>query len=166
MVANSKALLVTSKALPIKHRITYDKAMLSTSQRMAEKLKEALAAKGLSQTAFAALCGASKQTVQSWVKTGRVDKKHLPKFVEILGYPLTWWLDAEVRGATTVYIGALPHANEPAATYHHSADWPFLSVSKPEYAQLTERQKGLVEGYIQGLLNEAPPAKSHGTGSR
>ena len=62
---------------------------------MAEKLKQALKTKGMSQVAFATACGVSKQAVQSWIKTGRIDKKHLPKFVEVLGLPLGWWLEVE-----------------------------------------------------------------------
>jgi len=43
---------------------------------------------------IAKACGASKQAVQGWIKTGRIDKKHLPKLAELTKLPLEWWLDS------------------------------------------------------------------------
>ena len=165
MDANSKALLVQGKALADPYFEPYSKAMLSTSERMADKLKAALASRGMSQVAFAEKCGVSKQAVQSWVKTGRVDKKHLPKFVEVLGYPLEWWLDPD---ATTNDSHRSPpppahHVKEQEPTPYSLSSWPFISISPSEYACLTERQMGSVEGYVRALLNESAPAKRNGT---
>lgn len=182
MGCDSKALLAHSKALADRAGETYDKAMLSTSERMAEKLKQALRAKGMSQSAFAAACGATKQAVQSWVKTGRIDKKHLPKFVEVLEYPLEWWLSEDTnppdvpaqakshtRLPTSPAFGAIATGAAKAPTCEQSTpsygggNWPFATISQPDYAHLTDRQKGMVEGYIKGLLSEVLPSKRNGT---
>lgn len=143
----------------------YDKAMLSTSERMAQKLKQALSTRGLSQVAFAEACGVSKQAVQSWIKTGRVDKKHLPKFVEVLNYPLGWWLSTEEASSS------YPPAPAPTKIIATDSDakpiagtpWPFFSISQSEYRQLSDRQMGMVEGYVRALLTEAASAKRNGT---
>lgn len=165
MAADSKALLVQSKALADTAPATYDEAMLSTSERMAEKLKQALKTKGMSQVAFATACGVSKQAVQSWIKTGRIDKKHLPKFVEVLGLPLNWWLGAE---ASTYPPAAM--AIEPAniitdtdTPSYALSKWPFTSISPSEYNRLSDRQTGMVEGYIRALLMDAESSKRNGT---
>lgn len=155
---DSKALLAHSKALADRPCNAYDKAMLSTSERMAEKLKTALNTKGMGQKAFAEACGVSKQAAQSWVKTGRVDKKHLPKFIEIFGYPLEWWLDTNESTSPP----SIQACETDRAKYKLNV-WPFTSISQRDYSQLSERQMGMVEGFIKGLLHEAPPAKSNGT---
>lgn len=43
---------------------------------------------------IAKACSVSKQAVQGWIKTGRIDKKHLPKLAELTKLPLEWWLDS------------------------------------------------------------------------
>lgn len=69
--------------------------MLSTSQRLAEKLEEAIRESQLKQTDIAIACGVTKQAVQGWLKTGRIAKNHLPKLADITGRPLAWWLAGE-----------------------------------------------------------------------
>lgn len=131
--------------------------MLTTSARMAQKLKAALAEKGLSQVELARMCGASKQAVQSWVKTGRIDKSHLPKFVEIFGRPLEWWLDTDENTSTTARLIESSNIN------NQFNKWPFSSINQKEYAQLSERQMGMVEGYIRAMLQERIEVKRNGT---
>ena len=132
---------------------------------MAEKLKRALQTRGMSQAVFAERCKVSKQAVQGWLKTGRVDKKHLQTFVSVLGYPLEWWLGASTDDAAAPPTSSPAHvAREPAPIqYSTTTTWPFASINGAEYGRLSERQKGMVEGYIKGLLDEAPPAKRNGT---
>ena len=69
--------------------------MLSTSQRLAGKLDEAIRESNLKQTDIATACGVTKQAVQGWLKTGRIAKNHLPKLADITGRPLAWWLAGE-----------------------------------------------------------------------
>lgn len=68
--------------------------MLSTSETIRAKLVEVLESSSLRQSDIAAACGVSKQAVQGWVKTGRIDKKHLPNLATASGRPLEWWLDS------------------------------------------------------------------------
>lgn len=68
--------------------------MLSTSEIIRAKLAEVLETSPLRQSDIAAACGVSKQAVQGWVRTGRIDKKHLPSLAAASGRPLEWWLDS------------------------------------------------------------------------
>ena len=67
--------------------------MLTTSERMAQKLAEAIAGAKLRQSDVAQACGVTKQAVQGWLKTGRIDKKHLATLAQLTNHPLTWWFD-------------------------------------------------------------------------
>ncbi len=132
--------------------------MLSTSAKMAQKLGQALEESGLTQTALAERCGVSKQAVQGWLKTGRIDKGRLAKLVDATGKPLTWWLDAEpTHQATNIVSDSLSD--------YKASRWPFTTISQHDYKRLNERQMGMVEGYIKGLLSEVMPAKRTGTNS-
>lgn len=73
--------------------------MLSTSEKIRTKLAEVLQTSSLRQADIAEACGVSKQAIQGWIKTGRIDKKHLPALASISGRPLSWWLDAEESNA-------------------------------------------------------------------
>ncbi len=67
--------------------------MLSTSEKLAAKLAEAISNPPITQTAVAEHCGVTKQAVQGWLRNGRIDKKHLSTLARITGRPLEWWLD-------------------------------------------------------------------------
>ena len=41
--------------------------------------------------------------------------------------------------------------------------WPFTSISPSEYNRLSDRQTGMVEGYIRALLMDAESSKRNGT---
>lgn len=81
--------------------------MLSTATKMAAKLAEATADPKIKQSDIANACGVTKQAVQGWLKTGRFDKKHLPKLAQLTGRPLAWWLDADSDLSTGELIKAL-----------------------------------------------------------
>lgn len=74
--------------------------MLSTSEKIRAKLQEVLETSPLRQSEIAAACGVSKQAVQGWIKTGRVDKKHLPSLAAVSGKSLDWWLDSDSNAST------------------------------------------------------------------
>jgi len=74
---------------------------------MAAKLAEATSDPKIKQADVAAACGVTKQAVQGWLKTGRFDKKHLPKLSKLTGKPLTWWLDAAADPVDPSLLGAL-----------------------------------------------------------
>lgn len=54
--------------------------------------------------------------------------------------------------------GAVPCVSEPQATY---STWPMQTVTLREYASLSERQQGHIEGQIRAML-EANKDKSNG----
>ena len=156
MEHDSKALLANGKALADCTPAPYDKAMLSTSAKMAQKLGQALKESGLTQTALAERCGVTKQAVQGWLKTGRIDKGRLNSLATVTGKPLEWWLDAEPHDSTVHHISS-------EKSEYKVNQWPFTTIAPKDYQRLTERQMGMVEGYIKGLLNEVMPAKRTGT---
>lgn len=69
--------------------------MLTTAERMAAKLAEALSNPPLTHVYVAKECGVTKQAVQGWLRTGRFDKRHLPTLARITKRPLEWWLAVE-----------------------------------------------------------------------
>ena len=61
------------------------------------------------------------------------------------------------------HVGNAPlPAHETGASYLNSNPWPFESVSHTDYARLSERQKGLIEGYTKRLIEETEHIKSNG----
>lgn len=66
--------------------------MLSTSQNTAGKLAQALKEAKLRQADVAVACGVSKQAIQGWLKTGRIDKKHFLALAALTKKPVEWWL--------------------------------------------------------------------------
>lgn len=159
MAWNSKALIDFSKALPSLHPSTYDKAMLSTSAALAQRLAAALEEGRISQVRVATECGVTKQAVQGWLRTGRIDKKHLPKLSELTGKPLAWWLSGQEVNADSA-----PHtpagAQEELAPYRVQ-QWPFRSITAAEYYSLSEYQRGMIEGHIKAQIKDASQVKSH-----
>ena len=165
MGAYSKAILVQGKALPNKSFAAYHQAMLSTSEKMAKKIRTALSETGMTQVALAGKCNVSKQAVQSWLKTGRVDKKHLPTLAQATGKPLAWWLDADEPETAQQALPA--HAFTPSTwtagenvAQYKLSNWPFKSIQPEQYAQLSEIQKAQAEGFIKCLISEANHNKS------
>ena len=74
--------------------------MLSTSAKLAVKLDTVIRESKIKQTDIATACGVTKQAVQGWLKTGRIDKSHLPKLADISGRSLNWWLEDDESNTT------------------------------------------------------------------
>jgi transcriptional regulator with XRE-family HTH domain len=162
MGRNSKALLVFGKALIPGQGQADNKAMLSTAETIKKKMAEVLSA-GLKQIDIASHCGVSKQAVQSWKNTGRIDKRHLPLLAEVSRRPLSWWLD--IGDDATEAPGQAPGRQaavvaEKTATYNHQ--WPFRKIGPHEYATLNDHQRSLVEAYVRGLIDESYRNKRDG----
>lgn len=132
--------------------------MLSTSAGLAKKLATALHEARLSQVMVANACGVTKQAVQGWLRTGRIDKKHLPKLSEISGKPLSWWLDANNSEIDRASI-AKDEINEELAPYRVS-EWPFRTITAADYYSLSDYQRGMIEGYIKSQIKDALEVKS------
>ena len=156
MGADGKALLSISKALPEIYCDKYDKAMLSSASIIALKLNAFLKDSGMQKTVLGVKCGASKQAVNGWAKTGRIGKDKLLLLAEATGKPLEWWLDGIPPEDTS---GPSVLVREDSAIYHLPR-WPFTSIGVDEYVMLDEQQRAMVEGYIKGLLAQTLPIKS------
>lgn len=141
-----------SKALPADVALYYDKAMLTTSEKLARKLIFAMGKAKLTGVEVAAACGVTKQAVQGWKKTGRIDKKHLPALSEATQLPLSWWL--ELDDETKDGDRPLELAARERRPNYGTPSWPFKAVSPQDYGQLSSAQQHLVEGFIKGLLSE------------
>lgn len=139
--------------------------MLSTAETIKKKMAEVLSA-GLKQIDIASHCGVSKQAVQSWKNTGRIDKRHLPLLAEVSRRPLSWWLDIgdEAIERLNDEPDTLPVvASEKTATYSHDRHlWPFKKIGPHEYATLNDHQRSLVEAYARGLIDESYRNKRDG----
>jgi transcriptional regulator with XRE-family HTH domain len=164
METNSKALLAQGKALPGPCEDADNKAMLSTAEALKLKLAEVLNG-GLTQRDIAATCGVSKQAVQGWKNTGRIDKKHLPGLAKVSGKPLAWWLDYTDAPAPTPASNVQQHSAQACtarevSTSYTASRWPFSTITPTEYAQLESEQQKLVEGFVRGLIAEAARNKS------
>lgn len=137
--------------------------MLSTAETIKRKLAEVIAS-GIKQAAIAQHCEVSKQAVQSWKNTGRIDKRHLPALAEVTGKPLEWWLDMtpEALPEQTDSLPALVARERAPAYIGLDPSWPFQTVQRRDYEKLDTHQRSLVEGYIHGLLAEATRNKRDG----
>ena len=68
--------------------------MLDIGKRIEAALEQARPKK-VAQTAVAKACNVTKQAVSGWIKTGKVDKKHLPVIAAMTGVDLNWLLTGE-----------------------------------------------------------------------
>lgn len=60
-----------------------------------KKIKAAIVAKGITQSALAEMVGVSNFAVTKWVKTGKVSKENIPKVAQALGMPITDFFDVQ-----------------------------------------------------------------------
>jgi transcriptional regulator with XRE-family HTH domain len=71
---------------------------ISTSTELAIRLKQALDQSKASKTALAAACGVTTQAVSSWLRTGRVHKRHLQTIAVQLNTSVAWLLGEQDGG--------------------------------------------------------------------
>lgn len=162
--AYSKALRDRSKALPAIECLTYDEQMLSTSNTsdLAERLRRALKATGMTQVEFAGKCGASKQAVHGWLKTGRIDKQRLLTFAEVAGTTIYALLGQPEPEGEAAPIAKSEHRSEERRAVYTLPGWPFASFTRAEYESLPAETRGIAEGFVRGLI-AARQTKSNGT---
>jgi hypothetical protein len=67
--------------------------MLNQPQHIGQRIKLAMEAKGVGPTEVGHAFGVKAPSVNDWISTGRIHKKHLSKLVTYFGQPLEWWLD-------------------------------------------------------------------------
>lgn len=167
---HSKALRDFSKALPITECGPYHEKMTkaaNTSLELAERLRAAVAATGMTRVDFAKACGVSKQAVHSWLTTGRIDKQKLLKFAEVSQVSVHSLLGAQ--DPLTVYSPT--QSNGPVlladrrAAFQQAPAWPFTAFSAQDYAALPQDVRSIAEGFITGLVaaNHTKSTDSNGT---
>lgn len=165
-----KALRDCRKALPITNCAPYHEKMTkaaSTSLELAERLRAAVAATGMTRVDFAKACGVSKQAVQSWLTTGRIDKQKLLKFAEVskvsvhslLGAPDPSMVYSQTQSNGPVLLA------ERRAVMQQSTPWPFTAFSAQDYAALPPDVRSIAEGFITGLVaaNHTKSTANNGT---
>jgi hypothetical protein len=102
-----KALLSGKQALPTSGLPPQSGAM-QTAADIAAKLRaelddpEAGRLRGLTAAGLAEATDQSRQSVYSWLKTGRIHKRHLPAICRYFGKPLAWLWDADEFDAETI----------------------------------------------------------------
>jgi transcriptional regulator with XRE-family HTH domain len=68
---------------------------MTESLKLAEKLRNAMAANEVTPTQLAKEFGVKPPSVYDWMQFGRVAKKHIPKLAEYFGKPVGYWLGDE-----------------------------------------------------------------------
>lgn len=155
------------KALPETKPETYDKAMLSTSSRLAQKLTQVMQEQRISGSAIAVRCGVSKQAVYGWKTTGRMDKKYLPALAELTGKPLEWWLEGGSTQPDAAAKKALqwipqeptppPVAMQPSQRVEDAAvtpicTWPFKEVTYKRFMALPREAQREIDEYLDSMV--------------
>lgn len=155
MATDTKALLAMCKALSCTHTNPDNKAMLSTSQQIATKLQQFLRETGITPTAIANACSVSRQAVQGWKKTGRIDKMKFQRLVQFSERPMTWWLDSQEMEGTNE--GMQQHVSDCAPAWKSSQGtppyWPFKTVLWADFDRLPAEDKTQIEGHIKLLIS-------------
>jgi transcriptional regulator with XRE-family HTH domain len=136
----------------------------------ADKLKKAMAdaQPPIKQSDLARTCGVTKQVVNGWLKTGRIDKKSLPAIAELIGQPLEFLLDEHYKEPTAMFSRSGQRAvAEPPAPYMDkqlqtvTRDWDLLSdldrarISK-EVAQKADHVRSKIREHDRQQSTEAP----------
>lgn len=128
--------------------------MLSTSELIASKFAMALKTSGVKQSEIAIGCKVSKQAVQGWLKTGRIDKKHLSKLACLTNTELSWWLDAtESQNYPNAELAARLKAADPATVKLvelalYESDPEAISKLSPSLVAMVRGLKAAIE--LQG----------------
>jgi phage repressor protein C with HTH and peptisase S24 domain len=82
--------------LPFVGQLSDYKAMLD-NETMAKRVREAIERSGHTQESIATAFGVTEQAVSGWVRTGKIDKRKLPRLAELTGVALGTFMS----GATT-----------------------------------------------------------------
>ncbi|WP_369326528.1 helix-turn-helix domain-containing protein [Alcaligenes nematophilus] len=104
-------------------------------------------AKGLNQSELARQLGVTPQSVQKWESGGAPRTKRLQEIAAILG----------VRVADLVG-GSRPKSAD-------DVEWPFDKIRPDEWASLSDKDKGRIEGYAERLIAEGKSSVSTKTGT-
>jgi transcriptional regulator with XRE-family HTH domain len=91
----SKALLYEACQVLLYAAPRYQAKAMLDAQELAAMLRTDLKASGMTNAEFARKVGESRQSVGSWLKTGRVRKGKLPRIAVVLGVPFLKFFGVE-----------------------------------------------------------------------
>lgn len=139
-----------------------------------ERIRQAREFRGLTGQQLATLAGYKHQSAIGNLEnraTGTGGNK-LVDVARALDFSVQWLLSGPdtddmrtVAPFSTHKIEACPPpaylpANPPARLDFGQPRWPFENISAEDYARLTDRQQGMVEGYIRSLIEYGTQNKS------
>lgn len=136
-----------------------------------ERLQEAMTHAKVTLKDLQAHLGVSYQAMKKVAdgKTKSLSAGHNSHAARFLGVNAHWLatgeetmeLQAQQKWGRHVAQPPLP-VHETVGNYIDRPPWPFDSVSHVDYERLSDRQKGLIEGYTKRLIEEASDVKSNG----
>lgn len=143
--------------------------MVDYWQRISDALKHANASQKQLQEALGISYQAMKKLEEG--KTKSLSAENNARAARFLGVNSHWL----ATGEDTMLASNTPNqrlfqkaasttcltAQEPSAP--PLSAWPFLELKPEQYAKLSERQKGIIEGFALALVKETPHTKSNGT---
>lgn len=137
--------------------VTVKPNTLSTMVDYWERLSEALKYAGVTVKQLQDHLSVSYQAMKKLEdgKTKSLTAENNAKAARYLGVD-SYWL-ATGQGEKVKAMGTHT-ATEPIGIYK-VIQWPFEAVTPDQYDRLGERQKGMVEGYVRGLLESAPESQ-------
>lgn len=119
-----------------------------------KRIKEGLVAANKKAADLARALDTTPQAVGGWIKTGRIDKKKIPRVAKFLGLTTDQLLgyDRDFRDAERAdeILGANPELME---------RWPF-HIEIARFDALSDHDKGRIEGYIEATIAAAEAATS------
>lgn len=104
-------------------------------------------AKGLNQSELARQLGVTPQSVQKWESGGAPRTKRLQEIAAILGIQIVDLVGGNPRQST------------------EDGEWPFDRIRPEEWASLSDKDKGRIEGYAERLIAEGKSSVSTKTGT-
>jgi hypothetical protein len=126
-----------------------------STQRLYQAAKDLRDVTGLS--AVARLLGATPQIVKNWESRG-VSSDGALLAQKLIGCNANWLLEGVVQMRDTTWSPTPPDTQvgsiQPSASlyaFKAEPDWPFRTITKDEFAQISEFDRGQIEGFIKRL---------------
>lgn len=111
---------------------------------MARRLREAISNSGHTQESIADAFGVTVQAVSGWVRTGKIDKRKLPRLAQLTGVPLqTFMPEAKTDVAQEEDWGDVRGVRQQAALGDGSFADEYASTHKLKFRASSLRKKGL-----------------------
>lgn len=136
--------------------------MLNSADAIKAKLAWALAEGVVTRAALQRAAGLKTASgVSEWLRTGRVDKRHLPTIAGLTGTSVRWWLTPEApippagEWLTDTPTARAPRgpAYTPVVEFPSNVGWPF-KFDRARFDRLSPRDQCRVEGAALNVLIE------------